>query len=81
MSPRPILFTGARLVDPESGYDGPGSVLVADGKIAEVRRGETPIDAPDGARPIALGGAILCPVLIDLRVKTGEPGAEPKVTL
>jgi dihydroorotase len=81
MSPRPILFTGARLVDPESGYDGHGSILVADGKIAEVRRGETPIDAPDGARPIALGGAILCPGLIDLRVKTGEPGAEPKETL
>ncbi len=81
MSRRPILISGARLVDPENGYDGPGALLVLDGRIAEVRRGEGPIEGPDGALSIDAEGALLCPGLLDLRVKTGEPGAEPKETL
>ncbi|HEY1414818.1 MAG TPA: dihydroorotase [Caulobacteraceae bacterium] len=81
MSRRPILFSGARLVDPESGYDGPGSLLALDGRIAEVRKGDEPVLGPDGALSVDANGAMLCPGLIDLRVKTGEPGAEPKETL
>ena len=27
---RPIAFTGARLVDPDTGYDGPGCLVVAE---------------------------------------------------
>jgi dihydroorotase len=81
MSRRPVLISNARLVDPESGYDGPGALLAMDGWITEVRRGEDSIDGPDGAQSIDARGAMLCPGLIDLRVKTGEPGAEPKETL
>ena len=81
MTARPVLFAGARLVDPQSGYDGPGSVLVSDGSIGEVRRGPGEISAGPDAQRIDAEGAMLCPGLIDLRVKTGEPGAEPKETL
>jgi dihydroorotase len=81
MPQRPIAFLGARLVDPESGYDGPGSLLVKNGRIAEVRRGPTLADLSDDTRQVDCGGAMLAPGLIDLRVKTGEPGAEPKETL
>ncbi|HEY2178898.1 MAG TPA: dihydroorotase [Caulobacteraceae bacterium] len=81
MSQQPILISGARLVDPESGYDGPGALLVTDGRIGEARIGATPIDVSDDVRRIDAGGAMLCPGLIDLRVKTGEPGSEPKETL
>ena len=81
MSARPILISGARLVDPESGYDGPGALLTKDGRIAETRRGEAPIEVAGDVLTIDAGGAMLCPGLIDLRVKTGEPGAEPKETL
>jgi dihydroorotase len=81
MSRRPILISDARLVDPESGYDGPGSLLAIDGRIAEVRKGAETIQAPDGTQLIAARRAMLCPGLVDLRVKTGEPGAEPKETL
>jgi len=81
MSSRPILISNTRLVDPESGYDGRGALLVMDGRIAEVRKGEDAIEGPDGAQSIDARGAMLCPGLIDLRVKTGEPGAEPKETL
>ena len=81
MGERPTAIVGARLVDPASGYDGPGCLLVQDGLIADV------VHAPtiDGLSPdiavIEAGGAMLAPGLVDLRVKTGEPGDEPKETL
>src|SRR3984957_14780518 len=81
MSGQPIAFVSARLVDPESGYDGPGSLVVADGLIGEGRRGEAVRGLSADVRVVEAGGAMLCPGLIDLRVKTGEPGAEPKETL
>jgi dihydroorotase len=81
MTPRPIAFVNARLVDPASGYDGPGGLLVEQGRISDVHRGAGPgALSPDITR-IDAAGAVLCPGLIDLRVKTGEPGAEPKETL
>jgi len=78
---RPIAYLNARLVDPASGYDGPGAVMVADGVVHDV------VHAPDfgslsaDVEVIDAGGALLIPGLIDIRVKTGEPGAEPKETL
>ena len=39
MSRPPLAFVGARLVDPESGYDGPGRLVVADGRIARSAEG------------------------------------------
>ena len=33
------------------------------------------------SRMVEANGALLCPGLVDLRVKTGEPGSEPKETL
>lgn len=81
MSPRPLAITGVRLVDPASAYDGPGAVVVAEGVIADVARGgdlgalSKDVEVVDGA------GALLLPGLVDVRVKTGEPGAETKETL
>jgi len=79
MSAQPILFTNVRLVDPASGYDGPGAVLVKNGFIAEIAKGGAL--AADGARVIDGKGCMLAPGLIDIRVKTGEPGSETKETL
>ena len=39
MTGRPIAITNVRLVDPASGYDGPGAVLVTEGVIADVAQG------------------------------------------
>ena len=48
MSMQPLAFINARLVDPETGYDGPGALLTVDGTIAEVRRdGAFPGLSPD----------------------------------
>jgi dihydroorotase len=78
---RPTAYLNARLVDPDSGYDGPGALIVTEGVIADV------VQRPhlDGlSADIAIvdcNGSALIPGLIDIRVKTGEPGAEPKETL
>jgi dihydroorotase len=81
MSAQPIALTNARLIDPASGYDGPGGVLIEAGRIREVHRGGGLESVSADVRLIDAAGALLCPGLIDLRVKTGEPGSEPKETL
>jgi dihydroorotase len=78
---QPTAFLDARLVDPDSGYDGPGAVIVSEGVIADVIRRPRWDDLSQDVRVIDCGGAMLAPGLVDLRVKTGEPGAEPKETL
>jgi len=78
---RPLAFINARIVDPASGYDGPGSVIVTEGVIADVVQGPTLTGLPADVEVVDAGGALLIPGLIDIRVKTGEPGAEPKETL
>jgi len=81
MTSRPIAFINARLVDPASGYDGPGALMASGGRIVEVTRGDGPAFLSPDVRRVDCNGAMLAPGLIDLRVKTGEPGAEPKETL
>ncbi len=81
LAPGLIAFQNARMVDPASGYDGPGAILVAEGVITRVSHGANLDGLPADVRVIDADGALLCPGLIDLRVKTGEPGNEPKETL
>ncbi len=76
-----IAFVNARLIDPASDYDGPGSVIVAEGVIAEVIHGEQPPAGSPDVRVIDCDGNAIMPGLIDMRVRTGEPGHEPKETL
>ena len=71
-----MIITGARVIDPESGHDGIADVRVENGVITDIGHVET-----DGADVIDASGLILSPGLIDMRVITGEPGAEHKETL
>jgi dihydroorotase len=73
-----LAIVNARLLDPASDYDGPGSVVIEDGVITRVERGSVAVSAAD---VLDARGLCLSPGLIDLRVRTGEPGAEPKETL
>ena len=75
-----LAILNARLLDPATDYDGPGAVLIVDGVITEVIHGSH-ASAPAGVEVIDAGGLCLAPGLIDIRVKTGEPGDEPKETL
>src|SRR3954452_16763659 len=81
MSQRPQAFTNVRLVDPASGYDGPGALIVTEGVIADVARGQDLGALSKDIEVIDGRGALLLPGLIDIRVKTGEPGTETKETL
>jgi len=67
------LITNARLLDPASGLDAPGALLIRDGLIADCGPGLT---ASEGAAVVDAAGACLAPGLIDLRANLGEPGAE-----
>ena len=78
---RPLAFVNARLVDPASGYDGPGALIVTEGVIADVAHAPGFGSLSADVEVIDAHGALLIPGLIDIRVKTGEPGAEPKETL
>ncbi len=71
-------YTNARLIDPASGLDTTGALLMEDGLIVELG---PDIEVPDGAEVVDCGGRVLCPGLIDMRVFVGEPGAEHKETL
>ena len=75
-----LSIYNARLLDPATGLDAPGSLLVVDGRIASLSPGQT-TPHPDAEASLDAGGLCLAPGLIDLRVKTGEPGDEQKETL
>lgn len=66
----------ARIVDPDSGYDGAGTIVFEDGVITAVGASVLPRGETLDAR-----GLIAAPGLIDMRVMTGEPGRESKETL
>lgn len=78
MSGRTAIYN-ARVIDPATGLDEKGGVLIENGVIAEVGAGVLKTTAADVK--IDAKGKALAPGLIDLRVKTGEPGAENKETL
>jgi dihydroorotase len=71
------LFTNARLLDPASGLDRKGEVLVDDGKIVAVG---TSLDR-GGAEIVDCGGHCLAPGIIDMRVQLREPGDEHQETM
>jgi dihydroorotase len=79
-----IRITGGRIVDPGH-YEGPGDILVVDGKIAAVHRGESEAAAAEGAslpyRIIDARQKIVTPGLIDMHVHLREPGFEHKETI
>ncbi len=68
-----LHFENARLIDPETGSDAPGSLTVSQGLIV-ARDGA----APKGAKVVDCGGQCLAPGLVDWGVKIGEPGERHK---
>ena len=75
---RPLLLANARLIDPATGTDRRGGVLVRDGVIQDV--GPDVTQAAD-AQVIDCAGEVLTPGLIDMRAFIGEPGAAYRETL
>ncbi len=78
MSHKHRLFRNARIIDPASGRDAAGDVLVRKGRIIEV---SDTIEPPKKCKITECNGHILCPGLIDMRVFIGEPGYENRETV
>ncbi len=73
-------FTNARLLDPESGLDEKGAVLVEDGRISDLGPALFKDGVPEGIKAIDCDGHCLAPGLVDMRVQLREPGEEHKET-
>lgn len=75
------LFRNARLLDPASGLDQRGDLLVSGGRIA-ARGGDLARDGLAGdIATVDCDGACLAPGLVDMRVQLREPGAEHQETM
>ncbi|GAA0581725.1 dihydroorotase [Craurococcus roseus] len=72
------LIAGARLLDPATGTDAPGDLLMEGGVILDHGKG---LGRPDGAEVVDADGLCLAPGLVDLRAALGEPGAEHRETI
>ena len=72
-----LLLTNVRLIDPATGLDQPGQLLVRNGLIADFgpSLGRAEVPTLDG------DGAVLCPGLVDMRAALGEPGYEYRETI
>lgn len=71
-----LSIINARIIDPASGYDDFGTILIEDGRISAFG---PHVDA--AGEIIDVEGHICAPGLIDMRVSTGEPGRENRETI
>ena len=70
-----LLIRRAHLLDPRSGLDGPGDLLVCDGAVAEVG-GPGTLEAPDDAEVVEAEGLHAFPAFVDPHVHLRTPGRE-----
>jgi dihydroorotase len=77
-SERPLLLKNATLIDPATGREERGGVLIRDGAIHDLGPG---LNQAGEAETVDCGGQVLAPGLIDMRAFIGEPGAEHRDTL
>jgi len=73
-----IAYMNGRVLDPASGRDEIGHVLIEDDRIAAVGADIFPKGAPDRTEVVDVGGLCVAPGLIDMHAFVGEPGAEHK---
>lgn len=78
---RELAIVNALLVDPASGRQQRGALLLRGGVIADVLWGGEAPATGEGVKRLDAGGLVLAPGLVDLRAFLGEPGAEFRETL
>ena len=72
-----VLIRGGRVIDPASGRDERGDVLIEEGRIVAVGGA---VEA-DGAEVVEAAGCIVAPGFVDLHAHLREPGFEQKGTI
>jgi dihydroorotase len=73
-----VAIVNARVVDPSTGRDKPGSIFVEHGSIAALDNAPASFKADE---TIDAKGLVACPGLVDLSARLREPGFEYKATL
>jgi len=76
-----IAFVNARLLDPASGLDATGGLLIETGLVRDLGPRLFRDGMPSDAEIVDCKARALAPGLIDMRVFTGEPGSEHRETL
>ena len=76
-----LLFINAHILCPEQKLDQQGWLLAEEGIIRAIGSNSDPLPAVKGAQKIDCKWAILAPGLVDMRVQSGDPGAEHLETL
>lgn len=74
-----VLFKNARVIDPSTGLDFHGAILVRDGVIIEIA--ESIVNVSDDCEIHDCEGLLLSPGLLDIQVHFREPGFEHKEDL
>lgn len=74
-------YINARLLDPATGLDAPGALLVEGERIADLGPHLFADGVPEGVAVVDCGGHCLAPGLVDLRAHVGEPGFEHDETI
>ncbi len=74
-------YVNAHLIDPASGLDEKGGVLIEDGRIVSVGKAVTAGNTGSAQTTTDCKGQMLFPGLVDMCVYTGEPGTEYRETL
>ena len=75
-----LLIRGGRIIDPSQKKDEIGNILVSDGKIAWLGKGEA-IPSQADYDVLLAEGLIVCPGFVDLHCHLRQPGFEDKETI
>ena len=77
---KPLLVRGGRIIDPSQGMDETGNLLITEGKISWLGKGEITLPCPD-YDILPARGLIVCPGFIDLHCHLRQPGFDEKETI
>jgi len=77
---KPLLIRGGHIIDPSQEIDEVGSLLIAEGKISWLGKGEIIPPQPD-YDVLPAQGLIVCPGFIDFHCHLRQPGFEEKETI
>ncbi|MBA7686840.1 Dihydroorotase [subsurface metagenome] len=77
---KPLLIYGGHIIDPSQGIDEVGSLLITEGKISQLGKGEITTPQPS-FDVLHAQGLIVCPGFIDLHCHLRQPGFEEKETI
>ncbi len=77
-NPGRTAYINGRILDPASGFDGPGDVLTIGEEIADIGAKLFDGKPPSDATVVDCEGLCLAPGLVDMRTQLREPGEEHK---